>query len=272
MGIKQAIANLFGFTAEQHEEDLTNNNVRQVLNRARSANKSSAKESNRKVVLGVWLPVTEKLNRDSMAHYQPIVRAIFDATSVESMRLYDHGLTPSAWKADRLYSPTTPAPWLKLRTYLQVDAAGERKLEAAFTKAREFLRDKATMVKSSKEGNTKEARGRAAAAIDRRVGINGEDPGEFYTRHVFLRLVVRASIVPFTIKTDGVSKKAIRLVVDQIVDGVELAHPHNEMLTEDWLDLAVTSTEEFHEGMIQAAAAEAASQSANSAAGANEDM
>lgn len=254
MGIFQK---LFGFDPSVNAKQVTNNNVRELRAKAKLENaKADAADSTKEMVLSVMLPVSNKINADAKAYTQAIVWFVMNGLDMDSLRLYDTGLTKEEWGM-KVATPITPAPGVKLRTYLQVlgGSRESKQLADALEKAKAFQREKARMIDLSKEGDDKIAKGQAALAVDLRRGINGEDPCEYDTRHTFVRVIVRCGLVRDTLKLKdpltGVVKhqKVLFLRVKEFCTDVEVAHPRHLPVTEEWVDNALNASAAVQEEM-----------------------
>lgn len=247
MGIKQKI-NAIGkyFFGERENvvvlaEDDLDHQIQLAERREKARAKTSVEE--RTFTLGVGVPVTEKLNTDGKEH-NAVVRFLVDARSREGLDLLVSGLTQKMWAeaAEIGYGPCTPAPFVKVKTFLVFpsDKGAElNTLRVALNKARKHWEEKAALIGRISAINEVARRGQAAIDADNLRGVNGEDPNAYNTRHVFVRAVVKVVVKPI----DKKGVKGLALVVQELRHA-KAAHPRLNEITEDWLNEAIHGSAE----------------------------
>ena len=247
------LAKIFGISGAAKADNT------EVLDRLAEARKANAEEAapSEELILGVWMPVSDKLNTiENGAKVYPAVWAVMDGTSVESLRLFDSGLDIGAWKSTKLYTPVTETPFVKIRTFLVTSGGVQQNaLGMAFAQARAYLQSKSEIVALSKALESKADRQEAAIMAGNRDGVNGEDPVRFYTRHVFVRAIVRCGVRRAEYKTkEGLVRNSIELIVREFVSAPECAHPQNLPLEGNWFETALDKAVATQNGIVDAAA------------------
>lgn len=260
MNIKDMFANLLGFSGENQIEDasVVDLRARQKAAAAEAKAEAEAAATARTVTVGIYLPITEKINNSAIALSNAITRAVFEVTTDAGMKAFESGLSRATWDAVRGYSLSNPAPMVKMKTFFEVgphQAAAKAKLEKAYAKARQHQLGKASVYDSLGIEDDNARKCAAALASAARKGVNGENPAAYDTTLVFVKVLaeVTVSLKNIKDKTGGTSV-ATTLTLNKLID-VACAHPQQNDITAAWMSMGVASSGAMLDGIVAGASA-----------------